>query len=349
MMRKTIVVLAVAIFTSSYAFAQSRPESTVQQLTIVSAVVSEPTITIRGANFGTNPAVFLPGASLSQLQLQPPTTNEMIVAFLPADVRPGTYVLVVSRGRATTDTAAIDLTLGAIGPAGPTGPTGATGATGPAGPIGPAGPKGADGVAGKDGVNGLNGLNGIACWDLNGNRLGDPGEDRNGDGSFTTMDCQGPAGPRGADGLGAAEAWSAKRTGFVAYTGSIGSADWTTIPGLSQTFSLQRDALVQLLANGSQRTSSGIINVGFRFLVDGVGAGDPANGQLIQTANGGATTWSPWTLAHFVALNAGTHTIQVQVRNTQNSGTTAATTICGQSGQVSPFTDCTFNTLAIYH
>lgn len=51
---------------------------------------------------------------------------------------------------------------------------------------------------------------GRSCWDLNGNGIGDPDEDINGDGNFDEQDCvvgigprgpQGPEGPAGADGL----------------------------------------------------------------------------------------------------------------------------------------------------
>jgi hypothetical protein len=35
----------------------------------------------------------------------------------------------------------------------------------------------------------------VACWDLNGNGIGDGAEDTNGDGSIDVLDCQGPPGP----------------------------------------------------------------------------------------------------------------------------------------------------------
>lgn len=52
-------------------------------------------------------------------------------------------------------------------------------------------------IDGRDGVDGLN------CWDLNGNGVGDPEEDINGDGDYDALDCQGAqgaTGPAGADG-----------------------------------------------------------------------------------------------------------------------------------------------------
>lgn len=103
---------------------------------------------------------------------------------------------------------------GATGPQGPAGPAGAIGPVGPAGipgspgnpgasglnypgaqgDTGPQGPPGQPGPDGPEGIEGGNGI-GIQCWDLNGNQMMDPDEDANGDGNFSTADCQGAAGP----------------------------------------------------------------------------------------------------------------------------------------------------------
>lgn len=61
-------------------------------------------------------------------------------------------------------------------------------------PPGPQGPPGPPGVNGKDGKDGIN------CWDLNGNGVGDIGEDKNADGKYDANDCQGPRGPAGPPG-----------------------------------------------------------------------------------------------------------------------------------------------------
>jgi OmcA/MtrC family decaheme c-type cytochrome len=53
------------------------------------------------------------------------------------------------------------------------------------------GDNGAAGAAGAAGTAGLPGDDGVACWDLNGNGVGDPGEDINGDGLFDAADCAG--------------------------------------------------------------------------------------------------------------------------------------------------------------
>lgn len=90
--------------------------------------------------------------------------------------------------------------VGPVGPAGPPGSAGPSGVQGPTGPQGPAGPAGPEGAPGH------------ACWDLNGNGVGDVGEDVNADGVVDVGDCQGaageagpigpagPAGPRGPEG-----------------------------------------------------------------------------------------------------------------------------------------------------
>lgn len=104
---------------------------------------------------------------------------------------------------------------GERGPEGPAGPTGAVGPVGPAGPPGPSGPAGVQGVVGPVGPIGPAGPQGDAgraCWDVNGNGVGDPAEDVDLDGAVDVQDCQGapgeagpvgaqgPAGPRGPEG-----------------------------------------------------------------------------------------------------------------------------------------------------
>ena len=53
---------------------------------------------------------------------------------------------------------------------------------------------GLDGVDGAPGVSGADGSDGVACWDLNGNGVGDPEEDLNGDGVVDVLDCNAIAG-----------------------------------------------------------------------------------------------------------------------------------------------------------
>ncbi len=150
----------------------------------------------------------------------------------------GTQGLTGSQGPAGTD--------GAMGPAGPKGDKGDTGDVGPQGPqgiqgltgsqgpagtdgaVGPAGPQGIQGVAGSEGPQGpagtqgdpgIAGTNGLACWDLNGNDACDPNEDINADTFCTVLDCAGPAGPQGSQGV----AGPAGTDGAVGPAGSDGA------------------------------------------------------------------------------------------------------------------------------
>jgi len=103
---------------------------------------------------------------------------------------------------------------GEQGPAGPAGADGkdgrdgvdgkdgAPGADGKDGRDGVDGKDGAPGADGKDGRDGVDGAPGLACWDLNGNGVGDlETEDINGDGTVDVADCQGARGDPGDDGL----------------------------------------------------------------------------------------------------------------------------------------------------
>ncbi|MGB5621807.1 MAG: OmcA/MtrC family decaheme c-type cytochrome [Gammaproteobacteria bacterium] len=57
--------------------------------------------------------------------------------------------------------------------------------------VGIAGCSGDDGDRGAAGANGADGADGLACWDLNGNGIGDlPDEDTNGDGVVDVNDCR---------------------------------------------------------------------------------------------------------------------------------------------------------------
>ena len=51
------------------------------------------------------------------------------------------------------------------------------------------GAPGADGADGVAGPSGADGADGVACWDLNGNGVGDPEEDLNDDGVIDVRDC----------------------------------------------------------------------------------------------------------------------------------------------------------------
>jgi len=115
------------------------------------------------------------------------------------------------------DSGGVDGPVGPQGEQGPKGPSGPSGVPGPAGAQGPpgdqgpkgpqgssngtVGPQGPPGDAGDpsfiSGPAGPQGPAGISCYDINGNGIGDSGEDKNGDGVYNALDCQGPQGPQG--------------------------------------------------------------------------------------------------------------------------------------------------------
>ncbi|MFN5319748.1 MAG: tail fiber domain-containing protein [Bacteroidia bacterium] len=89
---------------------------------------------------------------------------------------------------------------GAQGPIGPTGLTGPQGPQGNAGPQGPSGSTGAQGPAGAIGAvgpQGPAGNDGLDCWDLDGDGVQDALEDKNNDGLWNALDCQGAPGSAG--------------------------------------------------------------------------------------------------------------------------------------------------------
>jgi hypothetical protein len=76
------------------------------------------------------------------------------------------------------------------------------GPAGPKGDQGTLGIQGDQGLQGNQGLPGNTGLTGLACWDLNGNRVGDLAtEDINGDLVVDVLDCAGAQGSQGQDGL----------------------------------------------------------------------------------------------------------------------------------------------------
>lgn len=106
--------------------------------------------------------------------------------------------------------------LAAIVAAGCAGPKGDPGEPGPRGADGPAGEPGRPGEPGKDGLPGPAGTAGLSCWDLDGDGVADPEEDRNGDGRFNAEDCLGPAGMDGLPG----------QDGLPGRDGAAGLACW---------------------------------------------------------------------------------------------------------------------------
>ena len=183
---KLLAGVASLVLLSSVGSAQSmkRGKHPPPQLVVVSAEIifdgDDPDlIVLRGHNFGSTPKLLV----LDDIDLDPilTWTPTMIEAALPAGILPGTYQLVVARGRSQTQTYSMDVNIGGAGPPGPEGPVGPEGPRGPEGPSGPEGPQGEDGPVGPDGSRGPDGPPGPI-------------------GPMGPMGMQGPQGPQGPDG-----------------------------------------------------------------------------------------------------------------------------------------------------
>ena len=166
---------------------------------ILQADADSSNLFIHGTGFGTkNGTVTLGGQRLGVASWSPTD----IVAVVPQNLLPASYLLTVTPAHGRCVRAAFDVAVGAggqgsvgppgpVGPAGPAGPRGATGpagAAGPAGPIGPAGPQGPSGLTGPPGATGPAGANGPPGP---AGAIGPPGP----------AGAIGPPGPAGAIGL----------------------------------------------------------------------------------------------------------------------------------------------------
>jgi Collagen triple helix repeat (20 copies) len=123
---------------------------------------AQPTIAIGGSSFGViPPSVTLDGLPLNVISY----SDTLVVAFLPAGVTPGTYLLSLTnnslQGNPDVRTGTFDVTIGAVGPTGPQGATGPQGPAGPVGPVGAQGPAGAQGLPGPAGPTGPMGPAGL--------------------------------------------------------------------------------------------------------------------------------------------------------------------------------------------
>lgn len=150
--------IAFATTTASLTFAQTTARN---RMVIRSATASElpGRLVIRGANLaepnGAPPAVMLADQPLTV----DTAVADQIIAILPNDLQPGSYLLTVSRGAGVPLNDTFEVTIGATGAEGPPGPTGATG---PAGLPGPQGPQGMQGTQGPQGLQGPQGPTGPA-------------------------------------------------------------------------------------------------------------------------------------------------------------------------------------------
>src|SRR5262249_35876889 len=177
------------------------PQLTISKVVPNGLDTSHPTLAIEGANFGTAPEVYMgvSGGYLVQLTVLSASQNFINAQLTGATSSPGTYMLVVSRGRSANDVYSVTVTIGAAGvagsqglpcPSGPPGPSGPQGATGPAGPSGPQGATGPAGPSGPSGPTGAQGLPGSSG----------PAGPSGPQGATGPVGPSGPSGPTGATG-----------------------------------------------------------------------------------------------------------------------------------------------------
>ncbi len=82
------------------------------------------TLSLFGANFGSNPQVFIGSeGALVELMVNFATSTDGFIEAALGSPDPGTYSVVVSTGPNQIQMAAMDLTIGAVGPEGPEGPS----------------------------------------------------------------------------------------------------------------------------------------------------------------------------------------------------------------------------------
>jgi type VI protein secretion system component Hcp len=154
--RAALALVAALAFVST-AGAHEREE--VGKLVVTSAFADADAqwLTIRGTNFGTRPPRVTLGGEALPVHSSGPFE---ILAALPSGLEPGSYRLIVSRGRGEGRSDSFDVTIGSTGPAGPAGPEGPSGPPGLPGPQGVPGPQGIPGPAGPAGPAGPQGLPG---------------------------------------------------------------------------------------------------------------------------------------------------------------------------------------------
>jgi hypothetical protein len=135
-MRRTVAALVVSAILG---IASSAHAEIALPPVIVNAASDGTMLTIHGSNFGSGtPTVML---NAMPLVVQSATATD-IVAFLPANLAPASYLLAVYRAPNNLLFGVFVVTIGAQGAKGDKGDPGPTGPQGPAGPQGPQGPQG---------------------------------------------------------------------------------------------------------------------------------------------------------------------------------------------------------------
>jgi len=202
------------------------------------------------------------------------------------------------------------------------GDQGVEGPQGIQGETGLQGPQGEDGYVGAAGPRGFTGL---ACWDTNQSGTCDTiPEDLNNDGICSALDCMGPPGQQGEQGLEGPPGpqcltktkWFAQQTADNTVVGE----NWVDLTGALVQFDLTESKNVELRASGGVSGAFGTgtyTHCGFRFMIDGVAYGDSIWGDRIvgcgKSSSGHPGWWCQWNIERDVTLDAGNHSIQVQM------------------------------------
>ena len=145
-MRVVVLALAVAACGARPAAQEEveRPGPVPPPLVVAAQVSGDQSLlTVSGLHLGPGPGVTLGLSPLAVSGYVPAPAGgaEVVTAWLPPGMRPGTYLLALTRA-SDAEVALFHLTVGAVGPAGVPGPPGLPGPAGAPGPAGPAGPGG---------------------------------------------------------------------------------------------------------------------------------------------------------------------------------------------------------------
>ena len=185
---------------------------------IVQADADSGNLFIHGTGFGTKSGTVTLGGQRLGVASWSPTD---IVAVVPNNLLPASYLLTVtpSHGRCVKAGFDVAIGVGTQGPPGPPGPVGPAGAAGPAGPVGPPGPIGLTGPAGPAGPVGPPGPIGLTGAAGPAGPVGPQGPI----GFMGPAGAVGPPGPIGLTGA-AGPAGPVGPQGPIGFTGPAGPA-----------------------------------------------------------------------------------------------------------------------------
>ena len=146
---KALAAAVLLQFTATALLADEDDQGPVIIAALPDSSVNPTQLTITGKNLGSSkPLVTLDSFPLLVLTF----TSSSVTVWLPAGLKPGSYLLKLEPNGHGERLAEFDVALGAIGPKGDRGNPGPPGPAGPAGPPGAQGPPGPPGVGGSSDV-----------------------------------------------------------------------------------------------------------------------------------------------------------------------------------------------------